>query len=164
MRIHPEPGINTGFFMENDNSGSVKHCGFVAIVGRPNAGKSTLMNHILGQKVSITSRKPQTTRNRIVGIDTEGDYQTIYVDTPGLHKAKNKLGESMVSVAKRTFNESDVCLYLTEADPSIGEQDENILSLLRTVSIPVILVLTKTDKYEKEKVFKAIELFSKQKE
>ena len=136
--------------------------GFVSIIGRPNVGKSTLMNKIIGQKIAITSSKPQTTRTRISTVYTKGNVQMVFVDTPGLHKAKNKLGESMVSAAKRTFNESDVCLYLTEADPHLGEQDENILSLLRTVSIPVILVLTKTDKYEKEKVFKAIELFSKQ--
>ena len=136
--------------------------GFVSIIGRPNVGKSTLMNKIIGQKIAITSSKPQTTRNRISTVYTKGNVQMVFVDTPGLHKAKNKLGESMVSQAKRTFNESDVCLYLTEADPFIGEQDENILSLLRTVSIPVILVITKTDKYEKEKVFKAIDLFSKQ--
>ncbi|MBO4309483.1 MAG: GTPase Era [Lachnospiraceae bacterium] len=136
--------------------------GFVSIIGRPNVGKSTLMNKIIGQKIAITSSKPQTTRTKISTVYTKGNTQMVFVDTPGLHKAKNKLGESMVSTAKRTFNESDVCLYLTEAEPFIGEQDENILSLLRTVSIPVILVITKTDKYEKEKVFKAIELFSKQ--
>ena len=136
--------------------------GFVSIIGRPNVGKSTLMNKIIGQKIAITSSKPQTTRNKISTVYTKENVQMVFVDTPGLHKAKNKLGETMVSQAKRTFNESDVCLYLTEADPFIGEQDENILSLLRTVSIPVILVITKTDKYEKEKVFKAIDLFSKQ--
>ena len=136
--------------------------GFVSIIGRPNVGKSTLMNKIIGQKIAITSNKPQTTRTRISTVYTKGNVQMVFTDTPGLHKAKNKLGESMVSSAKRTFNESDVCLYLTEADPFIGEQDENILSLLRTVGIPVILVITKTDKVEKEKVFKAIELFSKQ--
>lgn len=136
--------------------------GFVSIIGRPNVGKSTLMNKIIGQKIAITSSKPQTTRTKISTVYTKGNVQMVFTDTPGLHKAKNKLGESMVSSAKRTFNESDVCLYLTEADPFIGEQDENILSLLRTVGIPVILVITKTDKVEKEKVFKAIELFSKQ--
>ena len=136
--------------------------GFVSIIGRPNVGKSTLMNKIIGQKIAITSSKPQTTRTRISTVYTKGNVQMVFTDTPGLHKAKNKLGESMVSSAKRTFNESDVCLYLTEADPFIGEQDENILSLLRTVGIPVILVITKTDKVEKEKVFKAIELFSNQ--
>ena len=111
--------------------------GFVSIIGRPNVGKSTLMNKIIGQKIAITSSKPQTTRTRISTVYTKGNVQMVFVDTPGLHKAKNKLGESMVSVAKRTFNESDVCLYLTEADPSIGEQDE-IWTLSSPSSVPII--------------------------
>jgi len=136
--------------------------GFVSIIGRPNVGKSTLMNKIIGQKIAITSSKPQTTRNRISTVYTKGNVQMIFVDTPGLHKAKNKLGENMVSTAKRSFNDSDVCLYLIEADPYIGEQDENILALLKTVNIPIILIINKTDKTEKEKVFKTIETFSKE--
>ncbi|MCR4649704.1 MAG: GTPase Era [Lachnospiraceae bacterium] len=135
--------------------------GFVSIIGRPNVGKSTLMNKIIGQKIAITSSKPQTTRTRISTVYTKGNTQMVFVDTPGLHKAKNKLGESMVSTAKRTFNESDVCLYLVEADTFIGEQDENILSLLRTVDIPIILVINKTDRIDKGQVFKVIETFSK---
>ncbi len=130
--------------------------GFVSIIGRPNVGKSTLMNKIIGQKIAITSSKPQTTRTKISTVYTKGNTQMIFVDTPGLHKAKNKLGENMVSTAKRTFNESDVCLYLIEADTFIGEQDENILSLLRTVSIPIILVINKVDKVEKSVVFETI--------
>ncbi len=135
--------------------------GFVSIIGRPNVGKSTLMNKIIGQKIAITSSKPQTTRTRISTVYTKGNTQMVFVDTPGLHKAKNKLGENMVSTAKRTFNESDVCLYLVEADTFIGEQDENILSLLRTVDIPIILVINKTDRIDKAQVFKVIETFSK---
>lgn len=130
--------------------------GFVSIIGRPNVGKSTLMNKIIGQKIAITSSKPQTTRTKISTVYTKGNTQMIFVDTPGLHKAKNKLGEIMVSTAKKTFNESDVCLYLIEADTFIGEQDENILSLLRTVSIPIILVINKVDKVEKSVVFETI--------
>ena len=106
--------------------------------------------------IAITSSKPQTTRTKISTVYTKGNTQMIFVDTPGLHKAKNKLGENMVSTAKRTFNESDVCLYLIEADTFIGEQDENILSLLRTVSIPIILVINKVDKVEKSVVFETI--------
>ena len=138
-------------FMEN-----VTKSGFVSIIGRPNVGKSTLMNKIIGQKIAITSSKPQTTRTKISTVYTKGNVQMIFVDTPGLHKAKNKLGENMVSTAKRTFNESDVCLYLVEADTFIGEQDENILSLLKTVSIPIILVINKVDKVEKSVVFETI--------
>lgn len=133
--------------------------GFVSIIGRPNVGKSTLMNKIIGQKIAITSDKPQTTRTRISTVYTKDNVQMIFVDTPGIHKAKNKLGENMVSTAKRTFNESDVCLYLIEADTFIGEQDESILSLLRTVEIPIILVINKVDKVEREKVFQVIDTF-----
>ncbi len=135
---------------------NVTKSGFVSIIGRPNVGKSTLMNKIIGQKIAITSSKPQTTRTKISTVYTKGNVQMIFVDTPGLHKAKNKLGENMVSTAKRTFNESDVCLYLVEADTFIGEQDENILSLLKTVSIPIILVINKVDKVEKSVVFETI--------
>lgn len=133
--------------------------GFISIIGRPNVGKSTLMNKIIGQKIAITSNKPQTTRTRISTVYTKGNIQMVFVDTPGLHKAKNKLGENMVSTAKRTFNESDVCLYLVEADTFIGEQDENILSLLRTVDIPIILVINKVDRVDKVKIIEVINKF-----
>ena len=133
--------------------------GFVSIIGRPNVGKSTLMNKIIGQKIAITSDKPQTTRTRISTVYTKDNVQMVFVDTPGIHKAKNKLGENMVSTAKRSFNESDVCLYLIEADTFIGEQDESILSLLRTVEIPIILVINKVDKVPREKVFQVIDTF-----
>ena len=133
--------------------------GFISIIGRPNVGKSTLMNKIIGQKIAITSNKPQTTRTKISTVYTKGDVQMVFVDTPGLHKAKNKLGENMVSTAKRTFNESDVCLYLVEADTFIGEQDENILSLLRTVDIPIILVINKVDRVDKVKIIEVINTY-----
>lgn len=136
--------------------------GFVSIIGRPNVGKSTLMNKIIGQKIAITSNKPQTTRTKISTVYTKGNVQMVFVDTPGLHKAKTKLGENMVSTAKRSFNESDVCLYLIEADTFIGEQDESILSLLRTVNIPIILVINKVDRIEKAKVFEVINAFKNQ--
>lgn len=133
--------------------------GFISIIGRPNVGKSTLMNKIIGQKIAITSNKPQTTRTKISTVYTKGNVQMVFVDTPGLHKAKNKLGENMVSTAKRTFNESDVCLYLVEADTFIGEQDENILSLLRTVDIPIILVINKVDRVDKVKIIEVINAY-----
>lgn len=133
--------------------------GFISIIGRPNVGKSTLMNKIIGQKIAITSNKPQTTRTKISTVYTKGNVQMVFVDTPGLHKAKNKLGENMVSTAKRTFNESDVCLYLVEADTFIGEQDENILSLLRTVDIPIILVINKVDRVDKVKIIEVINTY-----
>ena len=112
----------SNYIYRENNMESKTKSGFVSIIGRPNVGKSTLMNKIIGQKIAITSSKPQTTRNKISTVYTKGNVQMVFVDTPGLHKAKNKLGETMVSQAKRTFNESDVCLYLTEADPTMGEQ------------------------------------------
>ena len=95
--------------------------GFVTLIGRPNVGKSTLMNYLIGQKIAITSKKPQTTRNRIQTVLTREDGQIIFVDTPGIHKAKNKLGEYMVNVAERTLNEVDVVLWLVEPTTFIGE-------------------------------------------
>ena len=94
--------------------------GFAAIIGRPNVGKSTLMNHLIGQKIAITSRKPQTTRNRIQTVYTCEKGQIVFLDTPGIHKAKNKLGEYMVNVAQRTFQDADVILWLVEASDYIG--------------------------------------------
>ena len=93
--------------------------GFVTLIGRPNVGKSTLMNHLIGQKIAITSRKPQTTRNRIQTVYTDKESQMIFLDTPGIHKAKNKLGEYMVNVAERTLTEVDVILWLVEPDENI---------------------------------------------
>lgn len=141
--------------MENQKTKS----GFVSIIGRPNVGKSTLMNKIIGQKIAITSNKPQTTRTKISTVYTKDNIQMVFVDTPGIHKAKTKLGENMVSTAKRSFNESDVCLYLIEADTFIGEQDELILALLRTVNIPIILVINKIDRVDKVKLVSVINTF-----
>jgi len=161
MRIHPEPGINTGFFMENDNSGSVKHCGFVAIVGRPNAGKSTLMNHILGQKVSITSRKPQTTRNRIVGIDTEGDYQTIYVDTPGLHtEEKRAINTLMNRAAESSLRDVELVFFVVDCTRWTPD-DEMVLEKLKKITVPVFLVINKIDEvHDKRELLPIIEKLS----
>ena len=133
--------------------------GFVTLIGRPNVGKSTLMNHLIGQKIAITSRKPQTTRNRIQTVYTDENAQMIFLDTPGIHKAKNKLGQYMVNVAERTLTEVDVILWLVEPDEKIGPGDSNILEKLKRVKTPVILIINKIDTIEKSKVGDLIKLW-----
>ena len=119
--------------------------GFVALVGRPNVGKSTLMNHLIGQKIAITSEKPQTTRNRIQTVYTDERGQIVFLDTPGIHKAKNKLGEYMVNVAESTLKEVDVILWLVEPSTFIGAGERHIAEILGKVKTPVILVINKID-------------------
>ena len=119
--------------------------GFVTLIGRPNVGKSTLMNHLIGQKIAITSEKPQTTRNRIQTVYTDERGQIIFLDTPGIHKAKNKLGEYMVNVAERTLNEVDVILWLVEPSTFIGAGERHIAEQLSKIKTPVILVINKID-------------------
>ena len=119
--------------------------GFVTLIGRPNVGKSTLMNHLIGQKIAITSDKPQTTRNRIQTVYTDERGQIIFLDTPGIHKAKNKLGEYMVNVAEHTMNEVDVILWLVEPTTFIGAGERHIAEQLQKVKTPVLLVINKID-------------------
>ena len=119
--------------------------GFVMLIGRPNVGKSTLMNHLIGQKIAITSEKPQTTRNRIQTVYTDERGQIIFLDTPGIHKAKNKLGEYMVNVAENTLKEVDVILWLVEPTTFIGAGERHIAEQLSRVKTPVILVINKID-------------------
>ena len=122
-----------------------KKSGFVTLIGRPNVGKSTLMNHLIGQKIAITSDKPQTTRNRIQTVYTDDRGQIVFLDTPGIHKAKNKLGEYMVNVAEHTLKEVDVVLWLVEPTTFIGAGERHIAEQLNRVSTPVILVINKID-------------------
>ena len=130
--------------------------GFVTLIGRPNVGKSTLMNRLIGQKIAITSNKPQTTRNRIQTVYTCDEGQIIFLDTPGIHKAKNKLGEYMVSVAERTLKEVDVILWLVEPSTFIGAGEQHIAEQLRSVKTPVFLVINKIDTVEKAEILKFI--------
>ncbi len=139
----------------NDNFKS----GFAALIGRPNVGKSTLMNRLIGQKIAITSSKPQTTRNRIQTIYTGEEGQIIFLDTPGIHKAKNKLGEYMVNVAQNTLRDVDVILWLVEASDYIGAGDRHIAELLGKTDTPVILVINKIDKVKKEEILKIIDAY-----
>ena len=119
--------------------------GFVTFIGRPNVGKSTLMNRLIGQKIAITSEKPQTTRNRIQTVYTDERGQIIFLDTPGIHKAKNKLGEYMVNVAENTLKEVDVILWLVEPTTFIGAGERHIAEQLSKIKTPVILVINKID-------------------
>lgn len=135
--------------------------GFATLIGRPNVGKSTLMNQLIGQKIAITSNKPQTTRNKIQTVYTSSEGQIVFLDTPGLHKAKNKLGEYMVKAAKNTFGEVDIILWLVEADPYIGAADKQISLMLKDVKVPVVLVINKIDKIKKEEVLPVIDSFRK---
>ena len=130
--------------------------GFVTLIGRPNVGKSTLMNRLIGPKIAITSNKPQTTRNRIQTVYTCDEGQIIFLDTPGIHKAKNKLGEYMVSVAECTLKEVDVILWLVEPSTFIGAGEQHIAEQLRSVKTPVFLVINKIDTVEKAEILKFI--------
>ena len=133
--------------------------GFVTLIGRPNVGKSTLMNHLIGQKIAITSNKPQTTRNRIQTVYTGEEGQIIFLDTPGIHKAKNKLGEYMVSVAERTLREVDLVLWLVEPTTFIGAGERHIAEQLNKIDTPVILVINKIDTVSKAEILKFIDAY-----
>ena len=131
--------------------------GFAAIIGRPNVGKSTLMNHLIGQKIAITSKKPQTTRNKIQTVYTCEDGQIVFLDTPGIHKAKNKLGEYMVNVAEHTLSEVDVILWLVEPSNFIGAGEQYIIRQLKKTKTPVILVINKVDMTDRDKILEFID-------
>lgn len=135
--------------------------GFVTLIGRPNVGKSTLMNKLIGQKIAITSNKPQTTRNRIQTVYTCEEGQIVFVDTPGIHKAKNKLGEYMVNVAEQTLKEVDVVLWLVEPTDFIGAGERHIAEQLANVKTPVILVINKVDTVKKEEILLFIDNYRK---
>ncbi len=145
---------------ELKSSGSTKS-GFVTLIGRPNVGKSTLMNHLIGQKIAITSRKPQTTRNRIQTVYTCERGQIVFLDTPGIHKAKNKLGEYMVNVAERTLGEVDVILWLVEPSTFIGAGEQHIAGQLKKTKTPVVLIINKIDTVQKTEVAKFIDAYRK---
>ena len=144
---------------ENEGSGMQRKSGFVTLVGRPNVGKSTLMNRLIGQKIAITSAKPQTTRNRIQTVYTDERGQIVFMDTPGMHKAKNKLGDYMVRVAYHTLNEADLILFLVEPDDRIGTGDRKIIEKLAKVNTPVFLIINKTDMVKREDILPVIEAF-----
>ncbi|MCR5268965.1 MAG: GTPase Era [Lachnospiraceae bacterium] len=133
--------------------------GFAALIGRPNVGKSTLMNRLIGQKIAITSPKPQTTRNRIRTVYTSEEGQIVFVDTPGIHKAKTKLGDYMVREATDTYSDVDVILWLVEASTFIGPGDKHIAAQLRNVNLPVILIINKSDTVKRDEMFAIIDAY-----
>ena len=136
--------------------------GFVTIVGRPNVGKSTLTNQIMGEKLSIVSNKPQTTRNNIQTILTGDDYQLVFVDTPGIHKPKNKLGDYMVNAATSSIKEVDLVVFIINPCDEIGRGDKFILEALKQQKAPVFLVVNKVDENSHEKVAKTLDMYSKE--
>ena len=129
---------------------------FIAIVGRPNVGKSTLMNHLLGEKVAIVSSKPQTTRNRIAGILTKDEDQYVFIDTPGVHKAKNKLGEYMMKSVRSTVGSADAVILIAEAGHPAGDIEKNLIGQIKKSELPSILVLNKIDLINREKLAETI--------
>lgn len=133
--------------------------GFIGLVGRPNVGKSTLLNAIIGRKVAITSDKPQTTRNIIQGIRTDEDSQMVFVDTPGIHKPKNKLGKMLNKQAYYSLSDVDVILFLVDITESLGKGDMFVIDVLNNCNVPVILVINKIDKLPKEEILKKIEQY-----
>ncbi|WHH59574.1 GTPase Era [Petroclostridium sp. X23] len=135
--------------------------GFVSIIGRPNVGKSTLLNNMIGEKIAIMSNKPQTTRNKVLAILSTEEYQIVFMDTPGIHKPKNKLGEFMVKAARDTLNEVDTILFVVEADKNIGQGELKIIEELKGTNTPVILVINKVDLVKKDMILPLIEEYGK---
>ena len=138
----------------------MKKTGFIAIVGRPNVGKSTLMNSILGEKVAIVSNKPQTTRNRIIGIHTVGENQYVFLDTPGMHNPKNSLGEYMVNSANSTMQEADAVILVVDTGKEITTVEENVIAYLKKSGLPSILALNKIDMYRREDIAASLAKYS----
>ena len=136
--------------------------GFVTIVGRPNVGKSTLLNEIMGEKLSIVSNKPQTTRNNIQTILTGDNHQLVFVDTPGIHKPKHKLGEYMVNAAKDSIKEVDLILFLINPEEEIGRGDKFIIETLKNQKAPIFLVVNKIDEFTQERVAKTLQMYSQE--
>ncbi len=135
--------------------------GFAAIIGRPNVGKSTLMNQIIGQKIAITSNKPQTTRNRIMTVYTDEESQIVFLDTPGIHKAKNKLGNYMMSAADSSLKDADVVLFMLEANKAVGNAEKEIIENIVKIKQPKLLVINKIDAISREALVTVISEFSR---
>ena len=141
----------------------IKKSGIITICGRPNVGKSTLTNAFVGEKVAIVTSKPQTTRNRICGIRNRGESQFVFVDTPGLHKARTRLGDYMVNVVKESVADVDAVLLLVEPIPNVGEPERQLIARLRTLSCPAVLAINKADTLpQKDKLLEVIQVYSQE--
>ncbi|MBR5314190.1 MAG: GTPase Era, partial [Clostridia bacterium] len=138
----------------------MRRTAFIAIVGRPNVGKSTLLNALMGEKIAIVSKKPQTTRNRITGILTKEDDQYVFLDTPGMHKPKTKLGDYMVKNVRKTVGESDAVILVVDASYAPGQIEEGFIERIKKQELPSILVINKTDKADAEKIGETIKAYS----
>ena len=138
----------------------MKRTGFISIVGRPNVGKSTLLNSILGEKIAIVSNKPQTTRNRIAGIETRGEDQFVFLDTPGIFKPQNSLGDFMVKTANSTMQEGDMVILVADVGYRPGDVEEGIIAYLKKSGTPAILVLNKVDLYRREQIAQTIAAYA----
>ena len=138
----------------------MKKSGYIAIVGRPNVGKSTLLNTIIGEKVAIVSSKPQTTRNRILGIETRGDSQFIFVDTPGIHRPQNSLGDYMVKTANAAMKDADAVILMADPQKEIGPVEEKVIDYLKASRVPAVLALNKIDQCTKEQVMASLAAYS----
>src|SRR5690606_27213594 len=143
--------------MQQENNGFKS--GFISIIGRPNVGKSTFLNRVVGQKIAIKSDKPQTTRNKVQGVVTTNESQMIFIDTPGINEPRHKLGDFMLKVAKNTFREVDVLLFVASAVDRVGKEDRFVLDMLKGIDVPVFLVINKIDQVHPDNLPKIIESY-----
>ncbi|WP_160721761.1 GTPase Era [Bacillus sp. USDA818B3_A] len=145
--------------MENKRNENAYKSGFISIIGRPNVGKSTFLNRVIGQKIAIMSDKPQTTRNKIQGVLSLSDAQMIFIDTPGIHKPKHKLGDFMMKVAQNTLKEVDLVLFMVNAEEGFGRGEEFILEKFQSVNTPIFLVINKIDQLHPDELLPIIESY-----
>ncbi|MDQ1145002.1 GTP-binding protein Era [Bacillus sp. SORGH_AS 510] len=145
--------------MQNNGNGNGYKSGFISIIGRPNVGKSTFLNRVIGQKIAIMSDKPQTTRNKIQGVLTQNDSQMIFIDTPGIHKPKHKLGDFMMKVAQNTLKEVDLILFMVNAEEGFGRGEEFILEKFQTINTPIFLVINKIDQIHPDDLLPLIQSY-----
>ncbi|OCA92519.1 GTPase Era [Pseudobacillus wudalianchiensis] len=145
--------------MNRQDTNSTYKSGFISIIGRPNVGKSTFLNRVIGQKIAIMSDKPQTTRNKVQGVYTKEDAQMIFIDTPGIHKPKHKLGDFMMKVAVNTLKEVDLVLFMVNAEEGYGRGDEFIIEKLKGIPTPVFLVVNKIDQIHPDQLLKLIDQY-----